>query len=168
MIACLGTVAGLLAYGLSWLSYNEQSSSFAALVRLGFGATDPRTIFQSPLHTVISNVLVANVPQVVLSFVYLSFNGLFTAMLLGYEWFTYTRQHKGLRVTTQRRASQRSTYFLSLPYRFALPLMVVSGTLHWLVSQSIFLVAIEVSELHTWETNQAGLIAYTCAVLRNH
>lgn len=39
--------------------------------------------------------------------------------------------------------AQRTTYFLQLPYRFGIPLMVLSGTLHWLVSQSIFLMAID-------------------------
>jgi hypothetical protein len=65
-------------------------------------------------------------------------------MLLGYEWSTYAHHRKGLRVSRAAAGSQRSTYFLQLPYRFALPLMALSGILHWLVSQSIFLVAIDV------------------------
>jgi len=69
-------------------------------------------------------------------------------MLLGYEWSTYAYHKKGLRVSRAPAGSQRSTYFLQLPYRFALPLMALSGILHWLVSQSIFLVAIDV---YDWE-----------------
>ncbi|XPS68893.1 hypothetical protein M3J09_001172 [Ascochyta lentis] len=140
---CLGAVAGLLAWGLRWLSDNEQSTSFSALIDIGFGTTDPRTVFRSAISSVIGNVLVANIAQVILSFVYLLFNGLLTAMLLGYEWSTYANHRKGLRVSTVREGYQRSTFFLSLPYRFALPLMALSGVLHWLVSQSIFLVAME-------------------------
>jgi hypothetical protein len=64
-------------------------------------------------------------------------------MSLGSEWQSYTKLRKGLRVSNVPTGSQRSTYFLQLPYRFALPLMVASGLLHWLVSQSIFLVDIE-------------------------
>lgn len=37
---------------------------------------------------------------------------------------------------------QRSSYFLSLPYRFSLPLMVCSGLLHRLISQSVFVMQI--------------------------
>ncbi|KAF3005003.1 hypothetical protein E8E13_008650 [Curvularia kusanoi] len=144
LLTCLAAVAGLLYYGLRWLSYNSQSFTLPALARIGFGATDPRTIFQSTLYSVIGNALVANTPQVILSFIYLLLNSLFTTMLLSHEWASYTRTRKGLRTSGARRGNQRSTYFLSLPYRFAVPLMVVSALLHWLVSQSIFLVAIEV------------------------
>lgn len=65
-------------------------------------------------------------------------------MLLGYEWVSFAHSRKGLRVSRPAEGAQRSTYFLQLPYRFALPLMALSGVLHWLVSQSIFLVAIDV------------------------
>jgi hypothetical protein len=64
-------------------------------------------------------------------------------MLMGYEWVSYSQKRKGLRVSHAPIGAQRSTYFLSLPYRFGLPLMILSGTLHWFVSQSIFLVAID-------------------------
>jgi hypothetical protein len=37
-----------------------------------------------------------------------------------------------------------TSYFLSLPYRYAIPLMGTSAILHWLISQSLFLVGIEV------------------------
>lgn len=49
---------------------------------------------------------------------------------------------KGLRVTAPR-GEQRSSYFLQLPYRWAVPLMIVSGALHWLMSQTIFPVRLE-------------------------
>jgi len=39
--------------------------------------------------------------------------------------------------------NQRSTYFLHLPCRFGLPLVLFSGILHWLASQSMFVVAID-------------------------
>lgn len=92
----------------------------------------------------IGYVVVANLAQPILSFLYFSYNGLFTAMLLGYEWVSYAQKRKGLRVSHPAEGAQRSTYFLQMPYRFAFPLMVLSGILHWLVSQSIFLVAIDV------------------------
>ena len=63
-------------------------------------------------------------------------------MLAGDEWSRFAVQRKGLRISGVPNGSQRSTYFLQLPYRYAVPLMITSGLLHWLVSQSIFLVAI--------------------------
>ena len=131
------------------------SRSLAGLARLGYGSIDARTIITFPTdYSLTGNVLIANIAQPILSFLYFSYNGLFTCMLLGYEWSTYAYHKKGLRVSRLATGSQRSTYFLQLPYRFALPLMALSGILHWLVSQSIFLVAIDV---YKWNgTNESS------------
>ena len=64
-------------------------------------------------------------------------------MLLAKEWRTYGSKSNFLRVTTPN-GRQRSTYRLQLPYRYGIPLLVGSGTLHWFVSQSIFLVRVDV------------------------
>ena len=109
---------------------------------MGYGAVDAWSMFElglqgsSGLHL---NALVANLPQVVLSFLFPLYNGLFTSMLLADEWNGYAHERKPLRVTDPRGA-QRSTYRLQLPYRYGVPLLTASVTLHWLVSQSLFLV----------------------------
>ena len=92
---------------------------------------------------VIGNVLIANLPQVILSMIYYTYNSLFTCFLAGREWSSYARTRKGLRVSAKPKGQQRSTYFLQLPYRVAFPLMILSGALHWLTSQSIFLVSVQ-------------------------
>ena len=89
------------------------------------------------------DVLVVNSPQVLLSFIYLMYNGLFTCMTLTEEYLQFANHRKPLRVTDPRGA-QRSTYWLQLPYRYAIPFLIAMGVLHWLVSQSIFLVRIAV------------------------
>ena len=73
----------------------------------------------------------------------MTYNSLFTCMLLAEEWRGYAHKRKALRVTSAS-AEQRSTYWLQLPYRYSIPLLVASGTLHWLVSQSIFLARVTV------------------------
>ena len=83
-------------------------------------------------------ILIANSPQALLSFLFLTYNGLYTCMLLADEWADYAYKRKPLRVTTPV-GEQRTTYRLQLPYRYGVPLLVLSGTLHWLVSQSLFL-----------------------------
>ncbi|KAI9686873.1 MAG: hypothetical protein M1822_002626 [Bathelium mastoideum] len=88
----------------------------------------------------IANALIANAPQIILSFIYFTYNGLFTAMLLSREWNDFSRERKGIRVSGLPRGHQRSSYFLHLPYRYSFPLMALSALLHWLVSESIFLV----------------------------
>ncbi|KAF2846178.1 hypothetical protein T440DRAFT_246501 [Plenodomus tracheiphilus IPT5] len=115
----------------------------SVITRVGFGAVDPRTAIMGMSSSLVANAVVANSPQLCLSLLYFSYNALFTAMLMGYEWTTYAFKSKGLRVSSCPIGAQRSTYFLQLPYRFGTPLMILSGTLHWLVSQSIFLIAID-------------------------
>jgi hypothetical protein len=94
------------------------------------GAVDPRTAIPSMPKGLISNAVIANTPQLGLSFLYFSYNALFTAMLMGYEWISYSHKRKGLRVTHKPSGAQRFTYFLQLPYRFGIPLMILSVTLY--------------------------------------
>ena len=82
-------------------------------------------------------VIIVNVPQLLLSFVYLYYNSTLTSILLSQEWTNYAHHRKSLRVTDPT-GEQRSTYFLSLPYRFSIPLLIASAFLHWSLSQSIF------------------------------
>ncbi|KAJ4128825.1 hypothetical protein NW768_007344 [Fusarium equiseti] len=81
--------------------------------------------------------MVANTPQLILSICYLAYNGLFTRMLAEFEWSKYSVEFRALRVT-EPKGSQNSTYRLQLPYRFSIPLMIVSITLHWLYSNCIY------------------------------
>ncbi|KAF9061623.1 hypothetical protein BDP27DRAFT_1485813 [Rhodocollybia butyracea] len=64
-----------------------------------------------------------------------------TKLFLALEWSSYARTRKPLRVSDPH-GDQRSTYFLNIPFRFGIPLMVYSALLHWLLSQSIFVVAV--------------------------
>ncbi|KAH7348020.1 hypothetical protein BKA66DRAFT_309730 [Pyrenochaeta sp. MPI-SDFR-AT-0127] len=137
LLLALVIVSSLLAWSLVTLPEGFSIS------RVGYGAIDPRTAIVGMPDDLLTNAVVANSPQLILSILYFSYNGLFTAMLMGYEWNTYAFKRKGLRVSHQAIGAQRSTYFLQLPYRFGTPLMILSGTLHWLVSQSIFLIAID-------------------------
>ena len=140
-ILCLLIVAGF--FGLSMINILSQG---IALPQLGFGRVVPAAIIsswavsniRSANQQIVASILIANLPQLVLSGLYLSTNGLLTNMWMAAEWSDFAHERKYLRVSKPKGA-QRSTHFLSLPYRIALPLMVSLGLLHWLVSQSIFL-----------------------------
>lgn len=60
-------------------------------------------------------------------------------MLVADEWNGFVKERKTLRLSNPR-GIQRSSYFLSLPYRFSLPLMFTSVAMHWLISQSVFVI----------------------------
>lgn len=143
-VILVGASIFLLLYGVYWYKSNDKAAVYAQ----GLGAVDPRGFISWSLPTtgaagLISNVIVANVPQLLLSFLYLNYNGLMTVMSLAQEWSRYGTRRNGLRVSTTPKGAQRTTYFLQLPYRFGIPIIVVTGTLHWLISQSIFLVSVE-------------------------
>ncbi|KAL3461769.1 hypothetical protein BJX64DRAFT_299963 [Aspergillus heterothallicus] len=110
--------------------------------------------------TLIANTIIANVPQLIFSLLYFVSNSILTNMTLAAEWSRYAVARRGVRVSWNPRGAQRPSYFLSLPYRYAVPLMAGSATLHWLISQSIFLVGVDAYDSR-WERDQ-GLDVMTC------
>jgi hypothetical protein len=130
--------------------YALPSSFRSSFWELGFGSVDGKTFISgwaiSYLPTfnaqIIASILVANLPQLILSLVYVNLNALLTVMFLGREWNSFASQRKTLRVSNPT-GEQRSSHFLQLPYKVALPTIIVSGILHWLVSQSIFLAVVD-------------------------
>ncbi|KAI9375881.1 hypothetical protein BJX61DRAFT_539336 [Aspergillus egyptiacus] len=143
MIASLLVVAGwLLGLGVNDIYENLSSASIwdydigevsTATLITGLGR-DQRT-------NIIALMLLANTPQLLVSFNYFMYNALLTSMLLAAECDGYSKERKPLRVSWPQGA-QRSTYYLSLPYRYSIPLLAASAFLHWLVSQSLFFVEI--------------------------
>ena len=152
----VGVISFLLAWGVTFIRDSGKLVDIGSLWDLGFGTVNPATVItfgdmpNSGAKGLIWAAFIANVPQLILSMIYFVYNGILTAYFLGVEWQQYMRERKGLRVSDSPRGEQRSTYFLQLPYRAAIPLMVASGILHWLVSQSIFLVSIET---YLWDSD---------------
>ncbi|KAE9399343.1 hypothetical protein BT96DRAFT_1019516 [Gymnopus androsaceus JB14] len=141
----ISIIIGLLVYAIYALS-PFGAEGFSSLWQLGFGRAQSETIIGWDLPTqgydaLLVSVLISNSPQIILSVIYLVFNSLCTKLFLALEWSSYAHFRKPLRVSHPR-GDQRSTYFLQIPYRFGIPLMAYSALLHWLVSQSIFLVAV--------------------------
>jgi hypothetical protein len=143
----LGVYAIFLSMGVGAV---KGAKDVRSLWQLGFGAISPQAlinwygrVLSAGAAGLIANVLIANIPQSILSFIYFTYNSLYTCMLAAYEWSQFSSNRKGLCISGIPQGSQRSTYFLSLPYRFAIPIMILSTALNWLVTQSIFLVAAE-------------------------
>jgi hypothetical protein len=125
------------------LGFNSANSSIRALLLHGLSLTntDP-TIGVTGRFSITTAVLLANLPQVVISFAYLYYNNVLTCMLFAYEWSQMAKKHQPLRVSRPR-GEQRSTYYLQLPYVYILPLMAAMSCLHWLVARSIFLLQVK-------------------------
>jgi hypothetical protein len=150
---------------------SEKSGSFMAIYNIGVGTVTAVSLVRIDFTGrgpggLLANVLLANAPQGVLSFLYLTYNGIFTCMLNADEWGRFAHQRKRLRVTSPS-GKQRSTYYLQLPYAYALPLLALSGTLHWLVSQSIFLARIKWNSRDGEEDlgNSVSTCGYSCIAI---
>lgn len=83
----------------------------------------------------------ANLPQLIPSILYFSTNRLISFMLLAKGWSYFAVKWRQLRVSRPK-GCRRSTHFLQLPFKIAIPLTVISGSLHWLTSQAIFIAVV--------------------------
>ncbi|RAH70543.1 uncharacterized protein BO66DRAFT_450920 [Aspergillus aculeatinus CBS 121060] len=139
-LTAIAVCVGLLIYGLSAAGGTSSIDWQQAL-----GSSTSKTIIYGDNwpSSLISNVLIANMPQLIFSFLYFAFNALITTMTLAAEWSGYAQQRKGLRVSQNPQREQRTNYFLSIPYRYSIPLLITSTLLHWLISQSLFMIGIE-------------------------
>ncbi|KAK6225711.1 hypothetical protein QIS74_01758 [Colletotrichum tabaci] len=138
----------LLVISFTSLRHRRFGVGIPELWKLGFGALTPFTylVINLPRRDpggLISNVLLANLPQLVLSILYILYNTMLSTFLVQRE---FSRMHnpeyrKALRVS-EPVGIQRSSYFISLPLRYGIPLYASSGIMHWLISQSLFLARI--------------------------
>ena len=58
-----------------------------------------------------------------------------------------TKSHTALRVSVPR-GIQRSSYTLSMPFRYSIPMLAAFSIMHWLLSQATFIIRID---RITWE-----------------
>jgi hypothetical protein len=142
----LGIVAVLLGRSFVSLRQRDIDVSMSGLWALGFGALTPYTYLVLGLPRtdpagLISNVLIANLPQFILSILYIFYNSMLSCFLVQREFSRMYNTRKPLRVS-EPEGIQRSSYFISLPLRYGIPLYVTSGIIHWLISQSLFLARI--------------------------
>lgn len=168
----LAVILGLLGYAANILQRYFNRGSITSLWGFGFGAITPYALISGwaiPTRgdaAVVATVLIANLPQLLLSFLYLILNSLVTSMALSAEWARFAHQRRALRVSFPL-GDQRSTYFLQLPYRLSIPLLAFSTLLHWLVSQSIFIAQVNDISPGEEDLNPAELsdgdVITTCA-----
>jgi hypothetical protein len=87
----------------------------------------------------LSNILIAAMPQLLISAIYMAVNYQLTVMVHLRDWTRLAVCRQPLRVSEPEPGSvQVSTYWLSLPYRYSIPLLTSSAVLGWLVSQALF------------------------------
>lgn len=105
-------------------------------------------------------IILANIPQLVLSIDYMLLNRLITSMAGSREWSLFAHQRKGLR-TSVPKGAQRSTYWLQLPLKFSIPLTVASAFLHYLASQSLYFGSVQYYDYYDVDGKRKVLEDYT-------
>jgi hypothetical protein len=131
-------------------------------------ARDPKMERPPTTGKILENVALANLPQLALSIAYYIWNAHLTTMVAAQEYDLYaapgdteTSSEEGqgdvassskakrkpplsLRVTYPKEGSrQRSTRFLTLPFRYFIPNALLWVALHWLASQAIFFARVD-------------------------
>jgi hypothetical protein len=146
-IILIAVAVGLLVAAFVPLQRRGIGITIPSFWSLGFGSLTPYTYIVIPNfpradpNGLIANVMLANLPQFIVSFMYLFYNAMLSCFLVQREFTRMWTVRKPLRVS-EPRGIQRSSYFISLPLRYGIPLYTTSGILHWLISQSLFLARI--------------------------
>ncbi|KAJ6071510.1 hypothetical protein N7499_009524 [Penicillium canescens] len=148
-LSCIGAGVALFEMALGSIddgvtrSRSLSASRLEIWWELGFNAGSSNIITLEMPLTMLGSVVLANVPQLALTLSYYCYNNVVTDMLAAREYSSYGASRKPLRVTWPAKGSrQRSTYWLSVPYQYAAPILLIYGILHWLVSQSIYYVLV--------------------------
>ncbi|KAG8164133.1 hypothetical protein KVR01_006051 [Diaporthe batatas] len=134
LIFATGVVLLITFFVMSFLATHWQGSFSQNVANKTIGFPFSPTFEQA--------ILIANSPQLFLSFAYLALNGLFTRFHMAKEWAAMSTRYKALRVTNPK-GQQISTYFLQLPYRYSVPLLIISILLHWVLSGCIYLLVMQ-------------------------
>jgi hypothetical protein len=140
-ISALGlTITG----AITWTQLDTQLSLAERFERYGLGTVTAATVFANyrPLGFPIL-VMIANSPQIWLSVGYLLWNAQVTRIWMEHEWRSYYRKPHIPRVSQiTDEPGVRATRWLQLPYWVTAILMMLSTTMHWLLSQTLMVVEI--------------------------
>lgn len=141
--------------------FGKASLAFILGNSIGQSAFDGQSAAGLPLQ-----IAIANAPQLWLSIGYLFWNNQITRIWSEHEWRSYAGRRKPPRVSYG--ASEpgiRNARWLQLPYSLSILLMIISTTMHWVVSQALFVVEVENFSLLPKVNGQAapfGIIFAIC------
>ncbi|EXJ61256.1 uncharacterized protein A1O5_12048 [Cladophialophora psammophila CBS 110553] len=94
----------------------------------------------TPSRAYITGAVLANLPHLGLSVLYLAYNNLFTRIFIALEFRSLSTQRRGLRASMlKEEMDQRSTYFVQFPLRYSLAVIGFFVLLHTLLSETLFL-----------------------------
>ncbi|KAL8722996.1 MAG: hypothetical protein Q9225_000612 [Loekoesia sp. 1 TL-2023] len=96
MCITLYIVLLMIATILYFSALHGRSANWSSLRDFGIGNPVGNNIL-SMGNSMLVTVIIANIPQVILSYVYILFNSLYTCMVAGHEWTQFAKHRKTLR-----------------------------------------------------------------------
>ncbi|KAF9894958.1 hypothetical protein FE257_004580 [Aspergillus nanangensis] len=137
-------IVGAYLLGQSGSGSGARTTSIKSWWQLGFGTPTGSVVLQQAKQwPILGYVVVANTPQFIITISYYFYNNVLTSMVAAAEYHSYGSTRRTLRVSWPRPdSSQRSTYWLSVPYQYSIPVLAIYAALHWTISQSLFYVQI--------------------------
>lgn len=144
MVTAFGLVAFFGTWGFIHVKNRGIGLDPTSLWNMGFGAINHNAlVFYGGGGNVITNAVLANLPQVILSVIYLLYLGIMSSMFLAQDWSLFAFKAQTLMVSTPA-GKQRGTWLLGAPIGWGLLLFGFSTLFHWFLSQSIFVVEMSV------------------------
>ena len=128
-------------------------------IHVGLGEISSATLLTGLNHSFTPNILLVNTIQLVVTSLYFLYNDTLTRMLLAAEYNSYALERKPLRVSFPN-GKQRSTFYLTIPYRYSAPLLVTFTIVHWLVSEGFYFV--QVLPHSIWNREVPDRVLNTC------
>lgn len=131
MIAALFTVLIILISAMQAIGQRGVDTSISNLWRLGFGAINQQMLAASDnFGTPAALALLANLPQLILAWIYLVYNSLLRLLFAAQDYSQFASEPQYLMVNSPR-GQQRGTWFFGFPLSWALPMVVLQALLHW-------------------------------------
>lgn len=107
----------------------------------GWGTIQSTALLSSFAASFVGMELLANTPQLLVSFLYFCFNHTLTRMILAADYNNFAIRRRPLRVSFPR-GEQRSTWYLTIPYQYSISLLTTFTLIHWFISEGLFYVQI--------------------------
>lgn len=149
LVGGLIAVLIVVAYAL-YIVHSDRHLSISpyGLYSLGFGSTTTSADLNMNVNSgsVTALAVQANIPQIILAVITLVTNAALVEMTQAAEYASFSKARKPLRVS-EPVGAQRGTYLFSMPYKFAIPVQIITAALHWCISQSI--IPVKVTSLPT-------------------
>ena len=105
----------------------------------------------STAKSLTANILLSNLPQMILSFLYVFYTDVLTRMLISEDYCQFGKRQGTLWVSNPSGA-QRSAFLLNLPPRYGIAVLSLMALLHWFLSNTIAFVRMRVFDdsLQKW------------------